>query len=77
MLYDKGRHREQLFDMQNDRGEIRNLVMENAYNQELQKMRDILEKWMNTYNIHPTRPKLHDVPGKKLQSTTRYKTAYK
>lgn len=56
---------------------MRNLVMENAYNQELQKMRDILEKWMNTYNIHPTRPKLHDVPGKKLQSTTRYKTAYK
>lgn len=77
VLYDKGRHREQLFDMQNDRGEMRNLVMENAYNQELQKMRDILEKWMNTYNIHPTRPKLHDVPGKKLQSTTRYKTAYK
>ena len=44
---------------------MRNLVMENAYNQELQKMRDILEKWMNTYNIHPTRPKLHDVPGEK------------
>ena len=77
VLYDRGRHREQLFDMQNDRGEMRNLVMENAYNQELQKMRDILEKWMATYDIHPTRPKLHDVPGKKLQNTTRYKAAYK
>ena len=77
VLYDKGRHREQLFDMQNDRGEMRNLVMENAYNQELQKLRDVLEKWMNTYNIRPSRPKLHDVPGKKLVSTTRYQTAYK
>ena len=77
MLYDKGRHREQLFDMQNDRGEMRNLVMENAYNQELQKLRDVLEKWMNTYNTRPSRPKLHDVPGKKLVSTTRYQTAYK
>ena len=77
VLYDKGRHREQLFDMQNDRGEMRNLVVENAYNQELQKLRDILEKWMNAYNIRPSRPKLHDVPGKKLKSTTRYQTAYK
>lgn len=56
---------------------MRNLVMENAYNQELQKLRDVLEKWMNTYNIRPSRPKLHDVPGKKLVSTTRYQTAYK
>ena len=77
VLYDKGKYREQLFDMQHDRGEMRNLIMENAYSQELQKLRDILEKWMNTYNIRPTRPKLHDVPGKKLKSTTRYQTAYK
>ena len=41
--------------------------MENTYNNELQKHRDILENWMNTYNIRPTRPKLHDVPGKKLK----------
>lgn len=77
VLYDKGKYREQLFDMQHDRGEMRNLIMENAYSQELQKLRDVLEKWMNTYNIRPTRPKLHDVPGKKLKSTTRYQTAYK
>lgn len=67
VLYDKGNHREQLFDMQEDRGETRNLTMENTYNNELQKHRDILENWMNTYNIRPTRPKLHDVPGKKLK----------
>lgn len=53
--------------MQEDRGETRNLTMENTYNNELQKHRDILENWMNTYNIRPTRPKLHDVPGKKLK----------
>lgn len=75
VLYDKGRYREQLFDMQNDRGETRNLVMENAFEAELQHHRDLLEKWMNTYHIHPSRPKLHDVPGKKLKHA--YKTAYK
>lgn len=77
VLYDKGRHREQLFDMQNDRGEMRNLMMENAFEDVAQKHRDILAQWMDTYRIHPTRPKLHDVPGKRLKSTARYKTAYK
>lgn len=43
VLYDKGRHREQLFDMQNDRGETRNLMMENAYTKVAQEHRDILE----------------------------------
>ncbi len=75
VLYDKGRNREQLFDMKNDRGEMRNLVMENAYNKVLQMHRDILEKWMNTYQIKPTRPKLHDVPGKVLKQ--QYQTAHK
>lgn len=68
MLYDKGRYREQLFDMQNDRGEMRNLIMENSYDQKLQELRDILEKWMSIYNVRPSRPKLHDVPGKTLKN---------
>ena len=68
VLYDKGRYREQLFDMQNDRGEMRNLIMENSYGQKLQELRDILEKWMNIYNVRPSRPKLHDVPGKTLKN---------
>lgn len=67
VLYDKGRYREQLFDMQKDRGETRNLIMENKYNNELNKFRDILGAWMNSKNIRPTRPKLHDVPGKRLK----------
>lgn len=49
VLYDKGRHREQLFDMQNDRGETRNLMMENAYTKVAQEHRDILEKFMNSH----------------------------
>lgn len=77
VLYDKGRHREQLFDMKNDRGETRNLMMENAYEKVAQQHRDILEKYMNAYKIRPTRPKLHDVPGKVLPKTANYQTAYK
>ena len=67
VLYDKGRYREQLFDMQNDRGEMRNLAVENAYSGQLREMRDILERWMDSNGIRPTRPKLHDVPGKLLK----------
>lgn len=66
VLYDKGRNREQLFDMQNDRGEMRNLAVEKAYDKKVQKHRDRLEKWMETYKIRSTRAKLHDVPGKKF-----------
>lgn len=72
VLYDKGRHREQLFDMQNDRGETRNLMMENAYTKVAQEHRDILEKFMNSHKIRPTRPKLHDVPGKVLTKATKH-----
>lgn len=77
VLYDKGRHREQFFDMQNDRGEMRNLMLENAYNKEVQRHRDILANWMDTYKIKPSRPKLHDVPGKTLSKKANYQTAYK
>lgn len=77
VLYDKGRHREQFFDMQNDRGEMRNLMLENAYNKEVQRHRDILANWMDTYKIRPSRPKLHDVPGKTLSKKANYQTAYK
>lgn len=74
-LYDKGRYREQLFDMQKDKGEMRNLVMENSYQDELQKHRNILEEWMNVHHIRPTRPGLHDIPGKELKIF--YQSAYK
>lgn len=77
VLYDKGGHREQLFNMDNDRGEMRNLVMEKVYEKEVQKHRDILANWMEATQVRPTRPKLHDVPGKTLKDTNQYTTAYK
>lgn len=66
VLYDKGRYREQLYDMQRDRGEMRNLAVEKKYEEVLQKHRDILEQWMRTLKIRPTRLKVHDIPGKEL-----------
>lgn len=66
VLYDKGRNREQLFDMRNDRGEMRNLMQEKAWDTVAEEMRNVLYEWMNTNHIRPTRPALHDVPGKTL-----------
>lgn len=66
VLYDKGRYREQLFDMQTDRGEMRNLAVEKAYDDVLQMHRDILEKWMRTYKVRHTRKTVHDIPGREL-----------
>lgn len=65
VLYDKGRHREQLFNMQTDRGEMRNLAVESTYKKELQKHRDILRQWMEKHQIRPTRMKISDVPHNK------------
>lgn len=62
VLYDKGRHREQLFDILTDRGEMRNLAMENAYEEELKQHREILRKWMKKHNIRRTRKKINNVP---------------
>ncbi len=67
VLYDKGRNREQLFDMQADRGETRNLMMERAYEEVAQQHRDILAQFMEEHHVRPTRPALHDVPGKVLK----------
>lgn len=64
VLYDKGNHREQLFDMEADRGEMRNLAVENAYKDELQKCRDWLHQWLTSHHIKKTRKNLNDVPGK-------------
>ena len=75
VLYDKGRHREQLFDMQTDRGEMRNLMMEKAYEEIAQQHRDILAQFMEKHHIRPTRPAIHDVPGKVLKKKAQ--SAYK
>lgn len=64
VLYDKGIHREQLFDMEADRGEMRNLAVEKAYRAELDKCRDYLHGWLKAHHIRTTRKNLNDVPGK-------------
>lgn len=63
VLYDKGRYREQLFDMQKDRGEMRNLAVETKYREELEKHRRILGEWMKLHKVKQLRVNLHLVPG--------------
>ena len=48
VLYDKGQYREQLFDMSEDRGEMRNLAVESKYSNVLLEHRAILENWLKT-----------------------------
>ena len=66
VLYDKGTHREQLFDIETDRGEMRNLAVERAYKLVLEQCRDILDAWLHKHHIKNTRKGLNDVPGRKL-----------
>jgi choline-sulfatase len=44
-VYDKGEKREQLFDLENDPGEMNNLAYKKEYASELQKHRKLLSKW--------------------------------
>ena len=48
VLYDKGLHREQLYDMSSDRLEMVNLAEESAYAPILAQMRTVLRNWMET-----------------------------
>ena len=48
VLYDKGQYREQLFDMTEDRDEMRNLAVEAKYRDVLLEHRAILENWLKT-----------------------------
>ena len=48
VLYDKGQYREQIFDMENDRKEMRNLAVENKYHDILLEHRGILVNWLKT-----------------------------
>ena len=65
VLYDKGRHREQLFDMENDRGEMRNLAVEKKYQQLLKEHRLLLNEWMLRHQTRQVRKGLHLIPGMK------------
>jgi len=45
VLYDKGKNREQLYDMRTDRGEMVNLAIQKSYEDILQEHRKILAQW--------------------------------
>ena len=60
VLYESGKNREMLYDMQNDRGEMRNLAIEHKYQEVVKQHRALLSEWM----------KKHPVPGK--YSPTRF-----
>ena len=48
VVYDKGQYREQLFDMSEDRLEMRNLAVESKYRNVLEEHRAILKNWLKT-----------------------------
>ncbi|BEG99471.1 sulfatase family protein [Bacteroides sedimenti] len=54
VLYDKGRNREQLYDIQNDKNEQVNLAVESKYNVELNKHRRYLTEWIKKCGIETT-----------------------
>ena len=62
VLYDKGLYREQLYDMDNDRGEMRNLAIEKKYREVLLQHRAYLNEWMKLHRIPQIRPEVHLIP---------------
>ena len=63
VLYDKGRYREQLFDMEKDRGEMRNLAIEEKYKEILLQHREYLHDWMKLHHVAQIRKDVHTIPG--------------
>lgn len=62
ILYDTGRNREQLYDMENDRGEMRNLAIEKKYKDTVKKHRRMLNEWMEKHPSKATRFKAKYIP---------------
>ena len=49
VLYDKGQYREQLYDMETDRGEMVNLAVDARYADIVREHRAMLREWMETH----------------------------
>ena len=49
VLYDKGLYREQLYDMENDRGEMVNLAVDSKYRHIVEEHRAMLMEWMQSH----------------------------
>ncbi|MCS2412403.1 sulfatase family protein [Bacteroides uniformis] len=57
VLYEVGKNREMLYDMEKDRGEMCNLAVSKAYKKVLEEHRNLLKEWMKK---HPL-PKKQDI----------------
>ena len=62
VLYDTGRYREQLYDMNNDRGEMRNLAIDSRYKEVVKDHRKMLSEWMDSHPSKLTRFKKKYIP---------------
>ena len=62
VLYDRGKYREQLFDMEKDRGEMRNLAVEKRYRPVLEEHRALLENWLKSHPGPDRQRHLRSVP---------------
>ncbi|MBP3202827.1 MAG: sulfatase-like hydrolase/transferase [Bacteroidales bacterium] len=68
VLYDKGKNREQLFEIAADSLECHNLAGSPRHKEQLQHMRKLLAQWFRLHRVHPTRPNISDIPGETLSS---------
>lgn len=62
VLYDKGLYREQLYDMENDRGEMVNLAVDSRYRHIVEEHRAMLREWMQTHPGPRHAPGLRFIP---------------
>lgn len=62
VLYDNGRNREQLFDIQHDRGEMQNLAIEGKYKDVVRYHRQLLLEWMERHPSKATKYKEKYIP---------------
>lgn len=63
VLYDTGRNREQLYDMQTDRGEMCNLAIEQKYKEVLRQHRELLNEWMDKHPSKSTQYRHKYIPA--------------
>ena len=57
-----GAHQEQLYDMNTDRGEMRNLAAERRFQNIVANHRRILREWMDTHPSKLTKQKAKYIP---------------
>ena len=62
VLYDKGLYREQLYDMENDRGEMVNLAVDSRYRHIVEEHRTMLREWMQSHPGPRHAPGLRFIP---------------